>query len=215
MKFNPKCLTVYLVIGTQNTENSAKQLLATVQAACEAGVTAVQYREKDGSQLAEKEKYELGRLVHQITQRYQIPLFVDDDYELAQAIHAEGIHVGQTDEKVHVIRQQSPELLIGLSVHDLAELKQSEAELKLVDYLGVGPVFATTSKRKVKAPIGVQGLTAVAEHTELPVVAIGGIHSNNVAELKDAPVAGVSVISAITKSDDIDQTVQILKKRGR
>lgn len=215
MKFNSKCLEVYLVIGTQNTENSAKQLLAIVQAACAAGVTAVQFREKDGSQLAEKEKYELGKLVHRITQQYQIPLFVDDDYELAKAIGAEGIHVGQTDEKVHVIRKQSPDLMIGLSVHDLAELKKSTPELALVDYLGVGPIFATTSKQKVKAQIGVNGVTKVAEQTQLPVVAIGGIHTNNVAQLKQAPIAGVAVISAITKSGDINETVQILKKRGK
>lgn len=215
MKFNPKCLAVYLVIGTQNTENSAKQLLTIVQAACEAGVTAVQFREKDGSQLAEKEKYELGKLVHKITQQYQIPLFVDDDYELAKAIGADGIHVGQTDEKVHVIREQSPDLMIGLSVHDVTELKKSAPELDLVDYLGVGPIFATTSKQKVKAPIGVSGVTKVAEHTQLPIVAIGGIHTNNVAELQEAPISGVSVISAIAKSENIKQTIQILKKRGK
>ncbi|WP_429970285.1 thiamine phosphate synthase [Fructilactobacillus sp. Tb1] len=214
MKFKPEMLDVYLVIGTQNTDNSAKHLLAIVQAACAAGVTAVQYREKDGSQLSDTERVELGKLIHKITQKYAVPLFVDDDYELAKTIGAEGLHVGQTDEKVHVIRKQSPDLIIGLSIHDLAELQSSATELELVDYIGVGPIFPTHSKKDVKASIGVAGLDKVAAHTNLPIVAIGGIHTNNVAELKNAPIDGVSVISAITKSDDIDQTVQILKARG-
>ncbi|ANZ57772.1 thiamine phosphate synthase [Fructilactobacillus lindneri] len=215
MKFNPQMLQVYLVIGTQNTNNDPQRLLKIVKEALAAGVTAVQYREKDGTTLTKAEKVALGRQLHQITQAKQVPLFVDDDYELARTIGAEGIHVGQSDTRADVIHQLAPDLMMGLSVHNLEELERSRSLLPVVDYLGVGPIFATASKIKVKDPIGMQGLDDVITQTSKPVVAIGGIHENNVTDFKTEKVTGVAVISAITKSSDIKNTVQILKQRGK
>ncbi|USS88904.1 thiamine phosphate synthase [Fructilactobacillus cliffordii] len=214
MKFKPAMLQVYLVIGTQNVGHQPARVLQVVQQALAAGVTAVQFREKDGSQLDAAERAQLGQAIHQLTQSADVPLLVDDDVQLAEQIGAEGVHVGQTDDTVGPIRAHHPDWIIGLSVHNEAELQASQADLPQVDYLGVGPVFATDSKPDAQAPIGVAGLQAVQAQTELPLVAIGGISENNVHELSAVPTIGVSVISAITQSSDLQKTVQLLKTKG-
>ncbi|USS88015.1 thiamine phosphate synthase [Fructilactobacillus hinvesii] len=214
MKFNSAMLQVYLVIGTQDVDNQPNRLLDVVKQALAAGVTAVQFRDKDGSRLHEAERVELGRKVHQLTTAANVPLFIDDNVQLTEQVGAEGIHVGQTDANVAPLREQHPDWLIGLSVHNVAELNASAPALPLVDYLGVGPVFATTSKPDAKQPIGVAGVQAVQKQTALPLVAIGGINTTNVSDLQAVPEVGVSVVSALAKSDDITKSVQILKSKG-
>ncbi|WP_301335578.1 thiamine phosphate synthase [Lactobacillus acetotolerans] len=162
-----------------------------------------------------EEKINLGKKIHHLTKKAGVPLFVDDDYDLAKAINAEGIHVGQSDTDPRGIYRKSPDLIIGLSVHNLAELKASQPALKVVDYLGTGSVYVTTSKKEKIPPVGVSGVKKVAENTDLPIVAIGGIQEDNVATLKDAPIAGIATISAITKSNNVARTVKVLKQRGR
>lgn len=211
MNFDPASLTVYLVVGSQNVNDDPNEVIRVVQEACDAGVTAVQYREKDHSKLNQAEKVALGQKIRSITKAANVPLYVDDDLPLALAIQADGLHVGQGDTPVRAIHEVAPDLLLGLSVHDLKELSASEADFAVVDYLGVGPAFATTSKEKVKEAIGPDDVLAVASKSPLPIVAIGGIHEENCQELAELPIAGVAVISAITASDDIQRSVQKLR----
>ncbi|GAP02567.1 thiamine-phosphate synthase [Fructobacillus pseudoficulneus] len=210
MKFQPESLRVYLVIGSQNVDDNPAEVVRIVQEACAAGVTAVQYREKDHSKLNQAQTVALGQQIRSITEAAGVPLYVDDDLPLALAIGADGIHVGQGDTPVTEIHAVAPNLLIGLSVHDLDELANSKADLAVVDYLGVGPVYTTTTKEKAKAAILPAGVASVAAKTDLPIVAIGGIQTGNVVTLAGSPIAGVAVISAITASADIAQSVQIL-----
>ncbi|WP_278341361.1 thiamine phosphate synthase [Lactobacillus acetotolerans] len=216
MKFKPEMLQLYFIVGTQDTNNDSEKLLRLVKEALDSGATAIQYREKgSNSYLNTEEKINLGKKIHHLTKKAGVPLFVDDDYDLARAINAGGIHVGQSDTDPRVIYRKSPDLIIGLSVHNLAELKASQPALKVVDYLGTGSVYVTTSKKEEIPPVGVSGVKKVAENTNLPIVAIGGIQEDNVATLKDAPIAGIATISAITKSNNVARTVKVLKQRGR
>ncbi|MCL0312160.1 thiamine phosphate synthase [Apilactobacillus sp. TMW 2.2459] len=184
MKSNKKMLDVYFIIGTQNVDNSTSKLLDIVEQACVSGVTSVQFREKDGSLLNFSEKIKLGKSIHKITKKYNIPLFIDDDVNLAIAVNAEGIHVGQSDENVKNIKNKYPRLKIGLSIHDLNELNKCHSILKLVDYIGVGPIFRTNSKNNINSPIGVDSLSSIAKKVDVPVIAIGGINVENVNNLK-------------------------------
>ncbi|WP_413627192.1 thiamine phosphate synthase [Fructilactobacillus vespulae] len=214
MKFKPEMLKIYLVIGTQNVSNSEEKLLEIVEKACKSGVTTIQFREKDGSLLNYSEKVTLGKKIHEVTQRYEIPLFVDDDFELASAISAEGIHVGQSDERVFKIRQQNKNIMIGLSIHSLSDLAKSRLELKDCDYVGIGPLFKTSSKSDAQFPIGMAKLEEIVQKVSLPTVAIGGINLTNISQLKNSQINGVAVISAITQSSNIEATVQTLKRGG-
>ncbi|WP_162257631.1 thiamine phosphate synthase [Fructilactobacillus florum] len=214
MKFKPEMLQVYLVIGTANVDYRVDRLLAVVAAAVRLGVTAVQFREKDQSRLTFAEQVQLGRAVHRLTAAQQVPLFVDDNFKLAQAVGAEGLHLGQTDPWPALKQKQQANLMVGLSVHDFTELNQSRSLLPYIDYLGVGPVFATKTKSDAKAPIGTSGLMDMVQQTDLPLVAIGGISERNVWKLKTIPIAGVAVISAITTSSKLATTIRTLKLQG-
>ncbi|GAP00272.1 thiamine phosphate synthase [Fructobacillus ficulneus] len=212
MKFDPKSLGVYFVIGSQNVGGDQKKVLRLVREACAKGATAIQYREKDHSILSRTETIALGQAIRKITWDARVPLYVDDDLPLAIAIHADGIHVGQGDTSVSEIRTQAPDLLVGLSVHDLHELANSTAVLDQVDYLGVGPVFAAQSKVGAKEAIGPLGLATVVAASPVPVVAIGGIDENNCQQLTGTGIAGVAVISALTQSLNLAHSIQKLKE---
>ncbi|CAK8054861.1 thiamine phosphate synthase [Eupransor demetentiae] len=213
MKFDSASLQVYLVIGSQNVGGKPEEVLRIAREACAAGITALQYREKDGSKLNQQEKLNLGKELRTITAKYQVPLYVDDDLELALAIDADGIHVGQADTKVPQIKAAAPQLMLGLSVHNLDELTKSRSVLGQVDYLGVGPVFATNSKAQAKEPIGPAGLQEVCSQSPLPVVAIGGIKCHNADQVAGKGAAGIAVISAITASNNIAEIVKELKEK--
>jgi thiamine-phosphate pyrophosphorylase len=194
---NPEYGT-YLV--TQENRSAGRSTLEVIEAAIAGGIDVVQLREKSATA---RERYDLGLDVREQTAETEIPLIVNDRVDLALAIDAEGVHLGEDDLPVSVARKQlGDEGVIGRSVSTVAAAR--EAEAAGADYLGVGAVFATRSKEVAddQAEIGVERVRAVAESVSIPVVAIGGIEPANAAEAVAAGANGVAVISAITAAED-------------
>jgi thiamine-phosphate pyrophosphorylase len=168
-----------------------------VLAAVEGGVTAVQLRRKDHSARAFVE--EARALVAELRPR-GIPLIVNDRVDVALAADADGVHVGQDDlPAADVRRMVGEDLIVGLSVTNVAEARALDPAI--VDYAGVGPVFATPTKPDAAPPLGLGGTRAVCDVLTVPVVAIGGIGLTNAAEVLTTGVVGVAVISAICGAD--------------
>jgi len=162
---------------------------------------------------------ELARALATLLRPAGIPFIVNDRVDVALAVGADGVHVGQRDMcPADVRRLIGPDAILGLSVTSPAQLASSD--LSGVDYLGVGPICATRTKKDAATPIGVAGLRAVAALTALPIVAIGGIHAGNADEIIEAGADGVAVVSAIcaapeprTATDALRQIVA--RARGR
>jgi len=189
-------LKVYLVTDTRLARG--RDLREVVSAALAGGVTAVQLREKDASTLAQ---VELGRALRQLTREAGALLIVNDRVDVAVAIEADGVHLGQDDLPVAVARRLlGPEAIVGGSAGNAEELARSLATG--VDYLGVGPIYVTASKADAGAAIGPAGLAAIRAATDLPIVGIGGVTAENLAPVMRAGADGVAVISAIVSADD-------------
>ncbi|MDD9138888.1 bifunctional hydroxymethylpyrimidine kinase/phosphomethylpyrimidine kinase [Fructobacillus sp. CRL 2054] len=195
------------VVGLANVGGSEQALFETVRNACAAGITLVQYREKGGAEKTFEERLRIAKKLTSICRAYQVLFFIDDDVDLAIAVNADGVHVGQSDSNVADIAKQAPQLLVGLSVSNLAEEQENRKVQQYLSYIGVGPVFATTTKKDAKTPIGLKGLAAVKQASKLPVVAIGGVTEKNVKAIRAAGADGLAAISAFTKSQNLEKTV--------
>lgn len=197
-------LRKYFIMGSQNCDRNPMEVL---QEAVSAGITAFQYREKGEGALTGNAKLDLGKRLRKICASHQIPFIVNDDIELVEPLNADGIHVGQDDLSVKEIRQLFPDKIIGLSVSNIHELEQSP--LSLVDYIGAGPIYHTSTKSDAKSVVGVQWIeTLRAQFPDLPIVGIGGINTHNAPLVIQAGADGVSVISAITKAMNIKEAVE-------
>ena len=196
----------YFIMGSQNCHIKPETIL---EEAAQAGITAFQFREKGPSALTGNKKLALGHRLRDICARYYIPFFINDDIELAVPLEADGIHIGQEDTSLEEVRDMFPDIYIGLSISNQEELNHSPIEL--ADYLGVGPIYATSTKEDAKQAIGTGLIRSLKQHhPNLPVVGIGGITEKNAATVIDAGADGVAVISAITESDDIFASVRNL-----
>ena len=199
-------LRKYFIMGSQNCDRDPVKVL---QEAVSAGITAFQYREKGDGALTGKAKLELGKQLREICASHQVPFIVNDDIELVEPLSADGIHVGQDDLSVKEIRRMFPDKIIGLSVSNIHELEQSP--LSFVDYIGAGPIYHTSTKSDAKSVVGVQWIeTLRAQFSNLPIVGIGGIDTHNAPLVIQAGADGVSVISAITKAENIRDAVEKL-----
>ena len=186
--------TLYLV-----TEESMplEQLLQTIEEAVKGGVTIVQLREKNTSG---KSFFEKAKSVKALLKQYDVPLIINDRVDVALAIEADGVHVGQSDLPLTAIRNIVPStMLIGISVSTIAEA--IEAEENGADYIGIGAVFPTHSKDDAKVlPEGM--LAEITNAVALPAVAIGGIKLIHLPKLREMNIAGVAIVSGIMKADD-------------
>ena len=201
--------SLYLVIGPDDTRG--RPLREIVLAAVEGGVTAVQLRCKDYSARAFVE--EARALVAELRPR-GIPLIVNDRVDVALAVGADGVHVGQDDlPAADVRRMVGKDLLVGLSVTNVAEAFALDP--RVVDYAGVGPVFATPTKPDAAPPLGLGGTRAVCDILAVPAVAIGGIGLTNAREVLTTGVAGVAVISAICGADSPRESARQLAALAR
>lgn len=204
--FDKNNLKLYFICGTQDIE-SKTSIIDVVTEALESGITMFQFREKGASALTGNEKEDLARELLTLCHEYAVPFIVNDDVALAQKIGADGIHVGQDDMEVKVFAEQFKEKIIGLSISNLDEYERSN--LAHVDYIGVGPMYATTSKDDANLPVGPEMITKLRKYVkDFPIVAIGGIQIGNTREIMRAGADGVSVISAIAKSESISNTVR-------
>jgi thiamine-phosphate pyrophosphorylase len=211
MKFNPKMLQIYFVAGTQDVANQA-DFLPRVEMILKAGATAFQLREKGYNSIDDRaELLALAQQCHALTQKYQVPLFIDDDVDLALAVQAEGIHVGQKDEQIEsVLKRVGSEMIVGLSCNTEAQIQHAN-QLTGIDYLGTGTVFETSSKADAGAALGTVQLQKLVELSRYPVVAIGGITLANLPETMTTGVKGFAAISMFTKMENPTATMQQIK----
>ncbi|MFP4076640.1 MAG: thiamine phosphate synthase [Halochromatium sp.] len=186
-------------------------LVKTVAAALRGGVTAVQLRDKQAS---DAELIEQGRALKGLLAGTRVPLIVNDRLEVAAAIDADGLHLGQSDASVAEAREYlGAEAILGRSVQTREQLEAPE--LSLVDYLGVGPVFATATKPDHSAPLGFEGLAAICAASPVPVVAIGGLNAAHAASVRSAGGAGMAVVSAICAAPDPEQATREIAEACR
>ena len=208
--FNKELLKLYFICGT--TTCLGKNLYTVVEDALKGGITLFQFREKGKGALEGKEKLELAIKLKNLCKKYNVPFIVNDDIELALEIDADGVHVGQDDLGVDEIRKLMPNKIIGLSIGNEEELKQSKVEY--VDYVGVGPVYVTQSKDDAGGAIGYEGLELMKKLLpQMPLVAIGGIQTQHIKDVMKTNVDGVSIISAISYSSNIEKTVREMNEQ--
>lgn len=197
--FEPGLLRAYFVAGSQDVPGQdLREVLATMLTA---GITAFQYRDKGNSQLTPDQRLALGKELRDQCHAASVPFIVDDDVEMALALHADGIHVGQSDQKIQQVIQEvsGQNMFVGLSCSTAAEVAAAN-QLTGVDYLGSGPIFPTTSKDDADPVIGVAGLQQLVTQANVPIVAIGGITVESLAAVAATGAAGVAVITLLTRS---------------
>ncbi|WP_342439843.1 thiamine phosphate synthase [Paenibacillus sp. FSL L8-0436] len=202
-----RLLKLYFIMGSVNCRISPAD---TLTQAIEGGITLFQFREKGPGALTGTAAFNLAKQLQQICREHRIPFIVNDDIELAIALDADGVHVGQEDEPARSIRQVlGDHKIIGVSAHTQPEARQAIADG--ADYLGVGPVYPTSSKDDAEA---VQGTRVIEELRRcgltIPLVGIGGITPGNAQPVIGAGADGVSVISAIARADDINAAAKNL-----
>ena len=204
MKCDKQNMLLYAV--TDRAWVGKQSLYEQVESALKGGVTCVQLREKElDDEAFLKEAVE----IHALCQRYGVPFFVNDNVDIAIRCHAEGVHVGQEDMAAAQVRQRVGEgVMIGVSAHTVQEALDAVAHG--ADYLGVGAVFATHTKTDV-SEMPRQTLLDICNAVDVPVVAIGGIHKENILQLKGTGVDGVALVSAIFAADDIETECRELK----
>lgn len=191
-------------MGSENAKH--REPLAILEEALQAGITMFQFREKGPKALTGQAYDKFASDCQKLCQQYHVPFIVNDDVDLAIKLKADGIHIGQDDLHISIVREKIGDMLLGISVHSDAEL---QVALQYgADYVGIGPIFATRSKQDANAPSGTAFLQQVrSQHPELPIVAIGGIDNANAHTVFEAGSDGIAVISAICESNDIQHTV--------
>jgi len=197
--------SLYLV--TDRTVVGNRSLIVAVEEALKGGVTVVQYREKHAStRVMLEEALALSRLCRS----YNVPFLVNDRIDIALAVDADGVHLGQDDMPPAIARRiLGSEKIIGLTVHNEEELV--EAESQKVDYLSFAPVFATSTKPDHKTPLGIEGVAQLASKVSLPCVAIGGIKEHHVEMLAQTGIDGICVVSAILGSENPEKSARRLR----
>ncbi|MGY4104577.1 thiamine phosphate synthase [Ignavigranum ruoffiae] len=207
---------IYLILGSQNFPKQTKNqqmrsFINCLDQAGQAGISYFQFRDKDHSQLTPPEREQLAREAQVICQHYQIPLIIDDDLDLMERIDADGIHIGQDDLSASFVRQRlDTQHILGLSAHTR---DQVHAAIEVgADYVGSGPIFPTQTKVNVRPAIGLEQWRDLQSlDPSFPIFAIGGIHEDNVDQVKARQADAICVISAISQSTDIARTVAKLK----
>lgn len=189
-------LSLYLVLDPDLCAGIG--MVETARLAVAGGATMVQLRDKHAATIG---MIETGRALKQALEGTGALLIVNDDVEAAIAIGADGLHIGQEDMDAHKARTMiGPDMILGLSV-ETAPLAAA-VDPDLVDYTGVGPVFATPTKADHKQPIGFDGLAKLVKASPVPSVAIGGLKADHVAQVFAAGAKGVAVVSAICGTPD-------------
>ena len=195
---------------TDSTDYGEEEFLYRIEEALKGGVTIVQLREKAKST---REYTELALKVHELTRRYDVPLIIDDRADVALAVNAEGVHLGQSDMPVYMARKiMGADKIIGATAKTVEQAE--EAYSQGADYLGVGAIYPTTTKVKTVLT-SVETLRDICDSVPIPVNAIGGLNKDNIGVLKGVPISGICVVSAIMKSDNPRRAVQELVASGR
>jgi thiamine-phosphate pyrophosphorylase len=201
-------LGLYVVTGAY--PELGRDHLDIARVALEGGADVLQLRDKDAGG-GEMLRLALGMRDMVDKSRADCLLMVNDRVDVALAARSDGIHLGQDDLPAVAVRPMvGREMIMGISASTIVEAKRAQAEG--ADYLGVGPVFATPTKRDAGNPIGLDALRAIAKAVDVPVVAIGGINEENVIQVLEAGADGIAVISAIAAAEDMLKVVLQLRK---
>ncbi len=197
--------TLYFI--TDSSCVPADRFLPTVEASCKGGASLIQLREKNRST---REYLELAWATHEITKHYGIPLIIDDRVDVALAVGAEGVHVGQTDMPVKIARQlMGADKIIGATTKTVPQAL--EAYEQGADYLGVGAIYPTTTK-VVTILTSVDTLKSIVKAVPIKVNAIGGLNKDNIDILKGSGISGICAVSAIMKAADPERATRELKQ---
>lgn len=199
-------LSLYFVMGSVDC---TKDPLAVLDEAIEGGITMFQFREKGKGALTGVEKYRLAEKLFERCLAHNIPFIVNDDVDLALALQADGVHVGQEDEAAERVRDRIGDRYLGVSVHNLNEVKQALSAR--ADYVGLGPIFPTVSKKDAKQACGLAMIKHIRAHEKhVPLVAIGGITQQTAKQVIEAGADGIAVISAICRAEQIREQTKRL-----
>ena len=197
-------LSLYLVLDPVLTEKLG--MVRTAELAVQGGATIVQLR---APQWKKRQRYECALKLKTVLDSYHVPLIIDDDIDIALAVDADGVHVGQSDMEAGDVRAKlGPDKIIGVSAQTVEQAVL--AEKRGADYLGVGAVFPTNSKDDA-TDVSYETLKAICQAVSIPVIAIGGITKDNVEELSGSGICGIAVISAIYGQKNIKDAAANLK----
>ena len=198
--------TLYFI--TDSTGFSEEEFLSRVERALKGGVTLLQLREKEKTT---REYIALAEKVHKLTKKYNIPLIIDDRIDVAMAVDAEGVHLGQSDMPVDIARKiLGEDKIIGATAKTVPQAL--EAYANGADNLGVGAIYPTTTKVKTVLT-SVDTLKEIVKAVPIPVNAIGGLNKDNIDILENTGIAGVCVVSAIMKADNPQKAAEEIKEK--
>ncbi len=196
------------IYGITSEEHSlGRDNITVVKAMIDAGITLIQYREKEKTML---EKYRQCELLRALTKDAGVTFIINDHVGLAMAMEADGIHVGQDDMPVSVVRGLvGPEMMIGLSTHSAA---QAEAATRAgADYIGVGPIFTTQTKKNVCDAVGLDYLDHVVSSHQIPFVAIGGIKEDNIHDVRRHGAETIALVTEIVGAVNISKKIKMIR----
>lgn len=196
---------------TDHALSRGRDSVSVVRALLEEGVTIIQYREKERKMGVMLEEC---RAIRRLTMEYGATFIVNDHVDIAMLVDADGVHVGQDDMPAREARRLlGPDKIIGLSTHSPEQARAAAAAG--VDYIGVGPIYATSTKKDVCDPVGLEYLKYVVENLEIPFVAIGGIKAANIRDVVRAGARCCAVVSAFVGADDIRGAVRAMRATAR
>lgn len=202
-----KDFRLYAITGEEF--HQGKSLVSVMEAAIIGGVDIIQLRDKKNSKKVVLEK---AKLLKELAVKYHIPLIINDHIDVALAVDADGIHLGQDDLPLLEARKIfGKNKIIGISTHEINEAR--EAQLNGADYIGVGPIFATQSKEDVVDPVTTNYIEEVVAEISIPFVAIGGIKLHNVDQVLQAGATRICVISEIVGSENVTTTAERFIKK--
>lgn len=198
---------LYCITSEENSKGRSN--IEVVEKMIKAGVGVIQYREKDKSLL---EKYTECEKIRELTLASGVALIIDDNVDIAMMVKADGVHIGQDDLPIERVRKLvGEEMIIGLSTHSP---KQAEDAVRRgADYIGVGPLFRTNTKKDVCEPVGLKYLDYVVENIKIPYVAIGGIKEHNMDEVLSHGASCIAMVTEIVGADDIEEKIKRVKSK--
>lgn len=188
--------------------SAGKSDLEVLEGLIQGGAGIVQLREKDRSK---KELYPLALEFRKMTARHQILLIINDHVDIALAVEADGVHLGQDDLPLAAARKLGPDLIIGASTHSLEEALRAQAEG--ADYINIGPIFPTQTKDGIHHFLGIEAIRTIGSKVEIPFTVMGGITESNIHEVIAQGARRVAMVTALTQAPDIAAAVKSLKER--
>lgn len=201
-------LSLYLITDKEGL--SEEVFLNKIDAALKNGVTLLQLREKNATTY---DYLNLAQKVKKVADKYAVPFIIDDRVDIALACAADGVHLGQEDMPIDVARKLlGKDKIIGATAKTIEQAQQ--AQLLGADYLGVGAIYPTTTKVKTVLT-KVETLKDICANVAIPVAAIGGLNSENLAVLENSGIRGICVVSAIMKAEDSGETAKVLKQKAK